>query len=134
MSKRYYLSPIIGTGDENNPYRPKVADYDVRWAGVIPSDPLTGAPLHPWCLVLVATQNHGQLTADQTINALPDFPLDGKVSAIQTSVKNTMLAKLQARGIDTSFINGTDGYREVIRGIGRTIEPAFDENNFDVVE
>jgi hypothetical protein len=31
---RYYLAPTIGTGTEQNPYRPKVANYDCSWAAV----------------------------------------------------------------------------------------------------
>lgn len=130
--KRYYISPIIGTGDETDPFRPKIADYGVPWVGSIPSDPITGRPVHSWTLVRVNAQNHGAILADQTIDALPDFPLDGKVSAINTATKNAMLSELQARGIDTAFISNADGYRDVIRGIGQKLEPTFSENNFDV--
>lgn len=130
--KRYYLSNIVGTGDDMDPYRPKVADHGVSWVGVIPSDPVTGKPVSTWALVLVEAINHAALLADGAIDALPVFPLDGKVSAIQTATKNAMVSDLQARGIDTAFIGNADGYRDVIRGIGRTLEPAFDENHFDV--
>lgn len=134
MSKRYYISPIIGTGSEEDPFRPKVADYGVSWAGSIPSNPNTGHPTSPWALVIVNAKNHAALLADGTIDALPDFPLDGKVSSVHTATKNAMINKMQARGIDTSFIAGTDGYREVIRGVGKILDPQFDENNFDVAE
>ena len=132
MTKRYYISPIIGDGSEFNPYRPKIADHNVPWVGNIPSDPVNGAPLFAWSLVLVNPPTHAALLTDSTLDALPEFPLDGKVSSIQTATKNAMIAKLKARSIDTGFIAGTDGYREVIRGIGKTLEPAFDENNFDI--
>jgi len=134
MTKRYYISPIVGTGDEFDPFRPKVADYGVSWVGSIPSNLETGHPLFNWCLVLVNTANHGQLLSDGAIDALPEFPMDGKVGAINTATKNNMIAKMQARGIDTGFINSVDGYRDVIRAIGRSISPAFDENNFDIAE
>lgn len=129
--KRYYISPIIGDGTEFNPYRAKIADYGVATVSVIASDP-TGKPLLSYALALVSATNHGRILADAAIDALPDFPLDGKVSAINTATKNAMIAKLQARGIDTSFIGNADGYRDVIRGIGQAIEPAFNENNFDL--
>lgn len=129
--KRYYLSPIVGTGDETDPYRPKVADYGVNWVGVIPSLP-TGQPAFSWALVLVEAVNHGKILADAAIDALPDFPLDGKVSAIQTATKNRMLEAMTARGINTSFVGSADGYRDVVRGIGRALEATFDENHFDV--
>lgn len=130
--KRYYLSPIIGTGAEDDPFRPKIADYGVRWVGSIPSDPTTGRPLFTFALALVAAANHASILADQAIDALPDFPLDGKVSAINTGTKNRMVAALQARGIYTAFIGNSDGYRDVIRGIGKALDPDFDENHFDV--
>lgn len=133
MSKRYYISPIVGDGTEENSFRPKVADYPVKWVGIIPSDPVTGLPLFAWTLVLVEAQNHGQLISDGAIDPMPEFPLDGKVSAIHNATKNDMLARLQARGIDTTFIGNADGYRDVIRGVGRHLEPTFDENNFDVI-
>ena len=91
MSKRYYISPLIGTGNEFDPFRPKVADYGVSWVGSIPNNPETGQPLFNYCLVLVNTQNHGQLIADSAIDSLPDFPLDGKVSSIHTVTKNNMI-------------------------------------------
>lgn len=134
MSKRYYISPIIGDGSEFNPFRPKVADYGVSWAGSIPSDPNTGQPLSTWALVVVNAKNHAALLADDAINALPDFPLDGKVSSVHTATKNNMIAKMKKRGINTAFIDSTDGYREVIRGVGKILDPQFDENNFDVAE
>lgn len=130
--KRYYISPIVGTGDETDPYRPKVADHGVSWVGVIPSDPVTGKPISTWALVVVEAINHAALLADSAIDALPEFPLDGKVSAINTGTKNTMVSRLQARGIDTAFIGNSDGYRDVIRGIGVQLDPTFNENNFDV--
>ena len=134
MSKRYYISPIVGTGDEFDPFRPKVADYGVPWAGSIPSDPKTGHPTSEWALVVVNAKNHSALLADGAIDALPDFPLDGKVSSVHTVTKNAMINKMKKRGIKTSFIAGTDGYREVIRGVGRLLDEQFDENNFDVAE
>lgn len=132
--KRYYISPVIEvpSAEFGTEYRTKIADYGVPSVAVIPSDPVTGKPLATWALVLVSTNNHGAILADATIDALPDFPLDGKVSAIQTATKNAMISKLQARGIDTAFIGSADGYRDVIRGIGQKFEPAFNENNFDV--
>lgn len=130
--KRYYISTIIGDGSEFDPFRPKIADYGVSWVGVIPSDPTTGQPLFPWTLVLVEAISHASLLADRDITPLPDFPMDGKVSAINTATRNRMVADLQAQGVDTSFIGSADGYRDVIRGIGRALEASFDENGFDV--
>lgn len=31
---KYYLAPTIGTGTDQDPYRPKVADYQCNWVAV----------------------------------------------------------------------------------------------------
>ena len=132
MSKRYYLSDIIGAGDDMDPYRPAVADHGVAWVGVIDSNPETGAPIHADTLVLVETDNHAKLRADSRIDALPDFALDGKMTAINTSARNGMLTALQKRGFTTSAINNADGYRDALQAIGRQRSPIFSIDAFDV--
>lgn len=131
--KRYYISPIVGDGSIENPYRPKVADHGVSWSGVIPTDS-AGKPTQSWTLVVVNAKNHSKILADKTIDDLPDFPLDGKVGSIQNATKNKMKNAMAARGINTYIADNADGYREVIRGIGRVLQVDFDENAFDVEE
>lgn len=139
MVKRYYICDIIGDGNGDampspttGSFRPAIADLGVSWVGSIPSDPVTGHPLHKWALVLVNTDNHARLIATPGVDALPDFPLDGKVNAINNMTRSRMDNALSKRGINSAFISNSDGYRDVIRGLGRTLEPSFDENNFDV--
>lgn len=132
--KRYYVCDIIGDGSFENPYRAAVADGTVNAAVTMPnSDPNTGAPLGNWCLCMVATGNHARLNGRAGIDAMPDFPLDGKVSAIQTATRNAVSARLSARGIPDVFSN-SDGYREVIRKLGQQLQPDFSENNFDILD
>lgn len=134
MSKRYYICDIIGDGTEDNPYRPAVADLGVAWVGDIPTGP-DGHPTSTWALVMVATQNHGPVRARQGVDALPEFPLDGKVSAINAATKTAMENALSRRNLPANtIVDGKDGYRDVIRAIGRANAPGFDENNFDVAE
>lgn len=134
--KRYYICDVVGTGNGYmDPYRPLVKDLGaVNFTAEIQIDPQTGALLQPWALVCVEANNHVPFVGKPGVIDLPDFPLDGKVSAIQTSVKNKMLSRLQARGIDTSPIANTDGYRETIRTIGKRLNPNFDENSFGPAE
>lgn len=131
MSKRYYISDIIGTGDEFDPYRAAVADLGVSWVGSIESGP-DGKPLHPDCIVLVNTENHAVLRGDPRIDPLPDFPLDGKLSAINASTKSEMDTALTRRGFNLSGVNSSDGYRQVLDKIGKQRSAAFDIDNFDV--
>lgn len=139
MSKRFYVSKIRGDGSEENPFRPAVADHGVNWSGSIISDeneasPTYGKPLYADCLVIVATKDHGKLRNDPDIDPLPEFPLDGKVSSINTATKNAMIAALQKRGFNTSGVSNTDGFRELVQSIGRQRDPAFSIDNFDVSE
>ena len=134
MSKKYYVSAIIGDGTEENPFRPAVADHGVNWAGSIQSDPVTGHPIHADCFVLVATANHAKLKADAGIDAMPDFPLDGKLSSITTATKNSMMNKLKARGFNVDGLGNTDGFRDVLQQIGVQRDPVFNIDNFDVAE
>ena len=111
---------------------PDVDFWPVRRGAAI-SLALAGAAL-AWALVLVASRDHAAVRNAPGVDSLPDFPLDGKVSSINTVTKNAMLARLTARKISRTFIDNTDGYREVIRGIGRQLEPDFDENKFDIAD
>lgn len=131
MAKRYYVAEIIGDGSMDNPYRPAVEDYGVAWAGAIETD-VAGKPIHRDCLVLVSTDNHAQLRADSRIDAMPDFALDGKMSAINNVVKTAMINALRRRGIDVSGLTNTDGYREALQQIGMQRSAAFDIDKLDV--
>lgn len=127
MAKRYYLSRIIGDGSSpDNAKRPAVADMGVNWVGEIKE----GAE---WALVLVNTVDHRPLHRSADVFPLADTPLDIKLNAIQTSEVNRMTAGVQARGFAVTTSN-SDGFRDLLRGIGRQLNPNFDENNFDVSE
>lgn len=133
MSKRYYLCDVIGDGTEDNPFRPAVADYGVNWSGSIPTGE-DGRPTTTWALVIVGAKDHAQLRKDARLDALPDFPLDGKVSAVNTASRNALTAAMSKRGVPTSGLQLADGYRDAIRQIGKSLDPAFDENKFDVAD
>ena len=133
MAKRYYLTDIIGDGTEENPFRPAVADLGVSWVGSIPTGD-DGRPLKSWALVMVAAQNHALVRTKPGVDALPDFPLDGKLNSINQSARQGLDQALTKRGLSPTIYNGADGYRDVIRAVGRANDPAFDENNFDVAE
>ena len=131
--KRYCIAKIIGDGTENNPYRSALKNYnDINHEfGEIAQDPITGQPTHTFVLAIIKTVNISRLIADKDIDVLPDFPLDGKMSAMQTATKNKLADALTKYGVS---IGGADGFRDAIRTIGRVIKPDFDENNFDLNE
>jgi hypothetical protein len=141
--KRYYICKIIGDGQEpETAFRPAIQDVIDQKTGapafsiasVIATDPTTGLPVFPWALVIASGTKHGLVQNHPDIDPLPDYPFDAKVSAMHAPTKNGMVGKMQARGINTAFIGVTDGYREIIRTLGRQHFSDFDENNFDVAE
>lgn len=131
--KRYYICDVIGDNLEEA-VRPIIANYKVNWVAEIKTDPTTGLAAIPWAIVKVATNNHNILRNQPGIDPLPDFPLDGKVSAIQTATKNDMISRLVNRGIDTTFITNSDGYRDILRHLGRLLSTNFHEDAFDISE
>ncbi len=131
--KRFYLCDIIGDGGESNPFRTAAFDLGVAYTALIPSDLTTGRPLFTWALTRVAAPNHSEMV--RVCDPLPDFPMDGKVSGINQATKVLMKNRVKARmGGTAAWIDNTDGYREVIRTVGKHLEPAFNEDNFDVEE
>lgn len=144
--KRYYICDIIGTGTEMDPYRPAISreieaarvtnpTFDASYSVVIPTHPeghpQAGHPKFPHALAIVEANNHAIFSGKQDIDSLPDVALDSKVSSMHTPTKNAMIARLNARGLRGADVDNADGYREVIRGIGKALDPAFHEDSFD---
>lgn len=132
--KRYYACDLIGDGSMDDPYRPAIADYGANYvAAYPPQDVSTGAYQGSHVLVLVNAVNHTKLMADAGADVLPDFPLDGKLSAMRTTTLKEMNTMLEGRGFSVTWGNA-DGYRDVIRSVGQQLDPNFHEDNFDVAE
>jgi len=139
MSKRYYLCGIVGDGSSpENAQRPAIRDDlgpgDSLEVVYPPADPNTGLyPPGSTCLVIVGKRNHAPLVAKQGVDALPDVALDVKLSAVHKPTRDAMKARILARGLAFDEA-GLDGYREVIRSLGRQISGSstWNENAFDV--
>lgn len=134
--KRYYLSPIISGPDEfgSITYQAKLNTLPgLNVVCEIPTGP-DGIPTQTWALCLASGPNHTAALADREIDALPDVSLDVKVGAIQNATKTRMKNALTARGLPGSIVDNADGYRDVIRAIGRFLNLNFDENHFDVLD
>jgi hypothetical protein len=138
--KRYAICDIIGTGTELDPYRPAIENVGERnYVSLIPTEndpqsPNYGKPKGTKCLVRLATNNVARLVGATGVDLLPDFALDAKVSAMHTPTRVLMRAMLQRRGLNPGWLDNADGFRDVVRNIGQALEPAFDENFFDVAE
>jgi len=136
--KRWVLSKIVSDPEPGlgNVYRMAIQRYpDLDFAfGEIPVDPDTGIPTKLYGFALIASKNMARFAGDPNIDVLPDFPLDGKISAMHGPTKAAMLENFVRYGIPTGIVNNADGFRDVVRGIGRTINASFVEDAFDVSE
>jgi len=133
MSKRFYICKIIGDGSDENPYRPKVADYPVKWASILTSNE-DGTPKFGFAFAIVATTDHTGLLADAQIKGMPELSLDAQISTLSKTVRDKMLAYFDEEGIDRTGLNLQSTMRDVIRRVGQHLIANFTENNFDVKE
>jgi len=67
MAIKYYISSVIGDGSEENPYRPKICNYNIKSMGRTTQD---GSD---WCLCWVDTYDHEQWSDDMDINLLEEY-------------------------------------------------------------
>lgn len=131
MTRRYYLSRVdlVPDGESGDMMtKLKASDYGQVLASNIKLNQ-DGTLAFPWALCVVEAKNHAALLADPDIMGFPVYALDAKVSAMHGPTKTAMVNALAARGINTAFIGSADGFREVIRTLGRMHNPAFDENS-----
>jgi hypothetical protein len=129
MSKRYYISKAeIIDGDDGREVRLKASQYGRVLAANVPLAQ-DGSLIDSWALCVVEADDHVGLVKDPDIIVLPVYALDAKVSAMHTATRTALVNRLKARGIPTDFIGNADGFREVIRTIGRLHNPGFDEDS-----
>lgn len=135
MAKRYYLCPVIEVNDPDlgRLVKPDLPAGTTFAAAGIPIDPVTGDPLSSWTLVIVAAPDHRALLQDVKLDALPEFPLDAKINAMQAAARVALQAALTRRGIAVD-VQSADGFRDLVRQIGRKVDTNFHENALDVSE
>lgn len=133
MAKRYYLSAIVGTGTDGDALRSAVSDYGVSSSVEYPpQDPNTGKYTRNECLVIVEAPSHVDMLKDVRMFGMPDFPLDGKLSAMRSQTLTAFNTAAASRGYSITW-GSADAYRDVVRSLGKQLNPNFSEDNFDVV-
>lgn len=77
MTREYYVSPIIGTGTDDDPYRSAVSRIG-NYATDIPSDPITGAPLFSECICIINAEpeKHDAAALIQGVSEFSSVPFD----------------------------------------------------------
>jgi len=132
MAKRFYICKVVGDGSDENPYRPKVADYpNVNWTAIINSNP-DGSPKYSFAFVVANTADHQVLLDDPLIKGMPELSLDAQIGTLSKAVRDKMLAYFDQEGIDRTGLTLQSTMRDVLRRIGRHLAPSFNENRFDV--
>lgn len=131
--KRYYISPVIGSGAKDDPFRAKIADTGHPYAALIPSNP-NGTPASSWCLVVAGGTDHTGLDADTAIDKFPDMTKDATLGTITAQERNRVLAFLQTKGVDTQGLTAQSTFRDILDRVGQALEATFSTNNFDVAD
>lgn len=131
-TERFYLSPIIGTGAENDPVRPLIADLlqaqqprDWSWAAVYgPTDPITARPISWWAFVSVSTSNHNFLTRSDELGALPDVDPATLLTDLKKKDLSDLSEILIQFEIDPSILDTATTYQDVLNFIGYSLAGA----------
>lgn len=127
--RRYYLSKVIGDGSSpEDAIRAELADKGVPHVAVMKD----GAKAGDWCLCLVNTEDHTVLRDLKDTEEWPDFPLDGKINAINQVARARINNALTKRKINLNAVSLADGYRDALNNVGRLLRPEFDVDKFDV--
>ena len=118
---RWALSPVVGTGTPDDPYRLKIADYGDHVA-LIPGA-VDGTPLFNWGLGRIADDVADTADADPQIAVFPAFSLDHVLTLAQ---RDWLIARLDARSLPAGWVVDGLTVRQALRTIGRWIEANFE--------
>jgi len=135
---RYMIAPIIGTGTDENPYRPEMPDV-VNKNPRIPTLP-NGAPKYRFAFCVVATPSIAAIEQVSNAYVFPDYPLDGLLSGMESGVRAAMVQSVQAYNLDNNGYylvvpnEDTNSFRDVITSIGLQFDPSFVLSFFGVSE
>lgn len=81
--RRFYTCPIIGSGTEENPYRPAIADDGIEWAAEIPTD-RNGKPIAARCVVMADEKDDAVVMKRVTVERAAD--LQSARTAVEVTV------------------------------------------------
>jgi hypothetical protein len=128
LVRRWYLVPITGSGTRDDPYQP--ATLGRGGSAVIPSHgeghPRHGHPKHDVALVLVSSDDHGPLEAHPQVFPIADLAdLDLQAADLDADKLAWIAAVAEACQVSTDGL-----VRDVVRRLGRQLEPGFDETKY----
>lgn len=118
---RWVLSPVIGSGTSDDPYRAKASAYGGH-VTIIPGN-WDGTPKFNWCLCRIKDEAVAAASADPDLTVFPDLALDDVLTLAQ---RNWLITKVSNLGKPTGWIVAGITVREALRTIGRYIDANFD--------
>jgi hypothetical protein len=121
---RYYVSPMVGSGTEEDPIRPLVIDlpnypkrtYATAWEMVYNGD------RQPYALVVVASTNHRRLLKNDEIGILPDIPLETSIFDLTGEEASMIMRVISGFGMDPEVMDESTTYYEVLYRIAGQID------------
>lgn len=141
---RYMISPIIGDGSEESPFRASVSDVpNVNTAAIIPthtSGENIGKPKYGFAFCVVATSSVATIAAVTNAYVFPDYNLDGQMQGMESAARVAFKQSVEAYDLDGNGFNfdaanvDLESWRTVINRVVQQIEPAFNLNNMNVQE
>ncbi len=114
---RWAISPIIGSGTGEDPYRPLAATYATSWFG-------WSAPGLNWYLVRATAGDLVAAEADSRITMFPDLAYTDVLTLAQ---RNWLINKCDALGQPSGWVTAGITFGQALRTVGR-----WAQNNFDV--
>lgn len=135
--KRYAITPILPQSGENG-YRSSA--FDVGGASVnnlIPTDSETGIPLYGFTFARIGRVDFGPIFQLTNSYIFPDYPLDGQLSGIESSVLAGMKQSVEAYNLNgnglTLAVDISDtsvSYESLLFSIYLQIEPGRSLTSF----
>lgn len=113
--KRFYLSDVIGTGTEEDPYRPSAMEYGNAREFI---------QLGNRMLCWAEDTEHASLIADPLTTYIPfedaqgnPLPVTATLAEISTANRTTIRNWLEARNVPIADLTGQDTIRKLIRRV-----------------
>lgn len=135
--KRYYISPVVGTGTIGDAYRAAISDTVRAQNGAGLSTVILsnsdGTPALPWALCIAAAPNHVSIGNVSGVEAMPDITLDSTLAVLPSNLRNRALNFLTGKGVDLSGITTSSTFGELIDRVGKHLDVNFDRRNFDAL-
>lgn len=132
MLKRWFISPVVGTGARADTYRPKASDHGgIAHASILPCN-ADGTPKFGWALCLASAADLTALDGDAQIDGFPDAPLDTTLGSFSAAVRNRVQTALVNRSVDLTGITLASTLRDLVVRIVARLDDRCDHRAMDV--